>query len=145
MCNARKDVFKCKKTVDCNACFNVFCKTNSDKIKLLNGTKVEFDIGQGLDKGCAVIIAGKKDIDDPDIYLYRLDVYIGSLAFMHRDTTGELWVNDFEVKEVQYQEIQCDFDDCNYFDQDKYYDKCCDCSRNDTSDKDDALDHYESE
>jgi hypothetical protein len=63
------------------------------------GTKVKFDIAQGLDIGKAVIIGKDKDTDDGH-YNYQLDVYEGSLSNIHRNKKGELWVNDFEVEEI---------------------------------------------
>lgn len=64
------------------------------------GTKVVFDIAQGLDIGKAVITDIDEDKEDGH-WLYKLDVIEGSRADMHRDKNGELWVNDFEVRPIK--------------------------------------------
>lgn len=77
--------------------YKVIVEQKMSRRKLPNGTKVKFNIGQDLDTGKAVIIAADKDKEDDHLY-YKLDVYEGSQADMHRNSDGELWVNDFEVK-----------------------------------------------
>ncbi len=64
------------------------------------GSKVAFDIAQGLDTGKAVIVGREQDEDDGH-WLYKLDVIEGSKADLHRDKNGELWVNDFEVRPIR--------------------------------------------
>ena len=64
------------------------------------GTKVKFNIAQGLDVGIAIIKEADIDPDDNHLH-YRLEVIEGSQADMHRNSDGELWVNDFEVKAVR--------------------------------------------
>ncbi|MBW8039242.1 MAG: hypothetical protein FVQ85_04510 [Planctomycetes bacterium] len=61
------------------------------------GTKVIFNIAQGLDTGKAFITGIHKDQEDGHLY-YQLDVIEGSKSDLHRDEKGELWVNDFETK-----------------------------------------------
>ena len=68
--------------------------------KLPIGTKVEFDIGQGLDTGKAFITDIHKDHEDGHLY-YQLDVIEGSKSDLHRNEKGELWVNDFEAKAIR--------------------------------------------
>ena len=68
--------------------------------KLPIGTKVEFDIGQGLDTGKAFITNIHKDDEDGHLY-YKLNVIEGSQADLHRNEEGELWVNDFEVRAIK--------------------------------------------
>ena len=68
--------------------------------KLPIGTKVEFDIGQGLDTGKAFITDIDKDHEDNHLY-YQLDVVDGSKSDLHRNEEGELWVNDFEVRAIK--------------------------------------------
>lgn len=63
------------------------------------GTKVAFDIGQGLDTGKALITDVYKDQEDGHLY-YQLDVIEGSKSDLHRNEKGELWVNDFEVEAI---------------------------------------------
>ena len=63
------------------------------------GTKVKFNIGQGLDTGKAFITDIHKDQEDGHLY-YQLDVIEGSKSDLHRNEIGELWVNDFETKAV---------------------------------------------
>ena len=60
---------------------------------LPKGTRVAFDIAQGLNVGRGVITAAEYD----DGWLYRIDVTDGDRADMHRHENGELWVCDFEV------------------------------------------------
>ena len=64
------------------------------------GTKVAFNLAQGLDIGKAVITDIDEDKDDGHLY-YMLDVVEGSQGDMHRDKNGELWVNDFEVRPIR--------------------------------------------
>ena len=64
------------------------------------GTKVVFNLAQGLDIGKAVITGIDDDKDDGHLY-YKLDVIDGSQADLHRNKNGELWVNDFEVKPIR--------------------------------------------
>lgn len=66
------------------------------RTKLTIGTKVKFDIAQGLDVGVAKIADARTDADDGHYY-YKLDEIEGSPADMHREKDGELWVNDTEV------------------------------------------------
>ena len=61
------------------------------------GTKVKFNLGQGLDTGKAIITDIHRDHEDSHLY-YQLDVTEGSKSDLHRNEKGELWVNDFEVK-----------------------------------------------
>ena len=63
-------------------------------------TKVKFNIAQDLDVGVGIIREIVKDPDDNHL-LYRLDVIEGSKADIHRNSDGELWVNDFEVRPVR--------------------------------------------
>jgi hypothetical protein len=63
------------------------------------GTKVKFNIGQGLDTGKAFITGINKDHEDGHLY-YQLDVIEGSKSDSHRNEKGELWVNDYETKAV---------------------------------------------
>jgi len=65
--------------------------------KLPIGTKIRFDLAQGLDTGTARIVAVDTDDEDKHTY-YKLDVISGSPADKHRNKQGELWVNDFEVR-----------------------------------------------
>ncbi len=65
--------------------------------KLEIGTKVKFDIAQGLDTGIAIIRDIYIDADDSHLH-YKLDVIEGSNSDLHRNDKGELWINDFEVK-----------------------------------------------
>ena len=71
----------------------------SKRKKLPIGTKVKFDIGQGLDTGKALITDVQKDQEDGHLY-YQLDVIEGSKSDLHRDEKGELWINDYEAKAV---------------------------------------------
>jgi hypothetical protein len=70
--------------------------------KLPVGTRVKFNLAQGLDVGVARII----DVDiegegkNKERY-YKLEVLEGSNAEIHRNDKGELWVNDWEVKPVR--------------------------------------------
>ena len=68
--------------------------------KLPVNTKVKFNLGQDLDVGKAIIREIDKDPDDGHLY-YRLDVIEGSSADLHRNSDGELWVNDFEVRSIR--------------------------------------------
>jgi hypothetical protein len=72
----------------------------SKRKQLPIGTKVKFDIGQGLDTGKALITDVHKDQEDGHFY-YKLDVIEGSNSDLHRDEKGELWVNSFEVKAIK--------------------------------------------
>jgi hypothetical protein len=63
------------------------------------GTKVIFNIAQGLDTGKALITDIHKDQEDGHLY-YQLDVIEGSKSDLHRNGKGELWVNDFEIQAV---------------------------------------------
>lgn len=72
----------------------------SKRKKLTIGTKVKFDIGQGLDVGKAFITDVYQDQEDGHLY-YQLNVIEGSKSNLHRDEKGELWVNDFEVKPIK--------------------------------------------
>ncbi len=58
------------------------------------GTRVEFDIAQGLAVGKGVIRAAEFD----DGWLYRIDVGEGNAADAHRNEMSELWFCDFEVR-----------------------------------------------
>ena len=62
------------------------------------GTKVKFDIAQGLNVGIAYIDG--IDVDDGH-FIYKLENIVGSQSDMHRNKKGELWVNDFEVKAIR--------------------------------------------
>ena len=68
--------------------------------KLPLNTKVSFNIAQDLDIGVGIIREIYKDPDDKLLH-YKLEVIEGSNADMHRNSKGELWVNDFEVKAVR--------------------------------------------
>ena len=69
--------------------------------KLPKGTRVKFNIAQGMNVGEATIIDTRVENEDGrDCLYYRLDDIVGSQADMHRNQEGELWVNDFEVKAV---------------------------------------------
>ena len=68
--------------------------------KLPLNTKVKFNIAQGLDIGIAIIKEHYIDPDDNHLH-YRLEVIEGSQADMHRNSDGELWVNDFEVRPIR--------------------------------------------
>ena len=68
--------------------------------KLPLGTKVSFNLAQDLDIGVGIIREIYIDPDDSHIH-YRLEIIEGSNADIHRDSKGELWVNDFEVKAVR--------------------------------------------
>ncbi len=68
-----------------------------NKHSLPIGTRIEFNIAQGLDVGIAIIKEADIDPDDNHLH-YKLEVIEGSQADMHRNDKGELWVNDFEVK-----------------------------------------------
>ena len=69
--------------------------------KLPTGQRVKFNIAQGMNVGEATIIDSRVENEDgKDYRYYRLDDIEGSQADMHRDETGELWVNDFEVRPV---------------------------------------------
>ena len=57
------------------------------------GTKVRFDIAQGLDTGEAVLRQAEYD----EGWLYLLDVVGGSPANAQRNEEGELWVWEGEV------------------------------------------------
>jgi hypothetical protein len=61
---------------------------------LKRGTKVDFDIGQGLAVGRGVVTDAEYDGG----WLYRIDVAEGDPADNHRNERGELWVCDFEVR-----------------------------------------------
>jgi len=61
---------------------------------LPKGTQVEFDIGQGLAVGTAVVVDAEYD----DGWLYHLDVTGGDAAADHRNQRGELWACEFEVR-----------------------------------------------
>jgi hypothetical protein len=59
------------------------------------GTKVHFDIAEGLDKGEAVIRQSEYD----DGWMYLVEVLDGSPADTHRNEAGELWVCEHELTE----------------------------------------------
>ena len=68
--------------------------------KLPINTKVSFNIAQDLDVGKAFIREIYIDPDDKHLH-YKLEVIEGSNADLHRNSDGELWVNDFEVKPIR--------------------------------------------
>lgn len=61
---------------------------------LKRGTKVNFDIGQGLAVGKGVIADAEYD----DGWLFHIDVAEGDPANSHRNERGELWACEFEVR-----------------------------------------------
>ncbi len=71
------------------------------------GTKVKFDIAQGLCTGTATIGSSDIDVDNGHISYKLEDVILDSNSHskdidMHRESkTGELWVNDFEVRPIR--------------------------------------------
>ena len=70
--------------------------------RLVVGTKVTFNIAQGLATGTAVISDSRVEVEDGKEYLYyRLDVLEGNSGDAHRNKEGELWVNDFEAKAIR--------------------------------------------
>ena len=71
------------------------------RTKLKVGTKVKFNIAQGLDIGIAIIKQAERDVDDSNSFHYKLEVIEGSKAIVHRDFNGDLWVNDFEVEKIE--------------------------------------------
>jgi len=60
------------------------------------GTRVRFDIAQGLAVGEGIVC----EADYDDGWLYRIDVTGGSRGDIHRGADGELWVCEFEVQPV---------------------------------------------
>jgi len=65
---------------------------------LEQNTLVYFNLADGMDVGTARIQAVDVEIEDgASLVYYKLDVLSGSLATMHRNKDGELWVNAFEV------------------------------------------------
>jgi len=66
--------------------------------ELPKGTKVKFNIAQGLCTGEAIITDIHIDPDDGHFY-YKLDNIIGNQCNEHKNEKGELWLNDFEVCE----------------------------------------------
>ena len=70
--------------------------------RLVVGTKVTFNIAQGLATGTAIIKDSRVEVEDGKEYLYyKLDVLEGSSGEAHRNKNNELWVNDFEVKVIR--------------------------------------------
>lgn len=60
-------------------------------------TFIRFNVGQGLDKGEAIILGKQKDEDN---WVYRIKVVSGSRCEMHMNRDNELWINDIEVVKV---------------------------------------------
>jgi len=73
-----------------------------EKGEIKNGTKIMFDIGEGLHKGFATVVESKQDEDDNKHTLYKLDDIECTTAniSMHFNESNELWVNDFEVIKI---------------------------------------------
>jgi len=61
------------------------------------GTKVKFNIAQGLDSGIARILDSSIELEDGKEYLYYLLEVLEGNGDAHRNKDGELWVCDFEV------------------------------------------------
>ena len=67
--------------------------------ELAIGTRVKFNICEGMDVGEATIVGSRIENEDgKDCLYYKLDEIVGSQSNLHRNKEGELWVNDFEVR-----------------------------------------------
>lgn len=63
------------------------------------GTRVAINIAQGLSTGTGRILENKQEEEDV-CPVYRIELEEGNNMDMHRESNGELWVNEFELKPI---------------------------------------------
>ena len=62
--------------------------------------KVEFNIAHGLTVGTGIIKEIKKDSNDENNQVYRVDCAVNDNIKIHLNKQRELWINDFEISYI---------------------------------------------